>query len=105
MLRATHAITLLAGMMPIMRQYRAVAYQLKEIEEQLRAAKLESSADDLARAAALFGPAPVRDFLDESRLVLVNLLLGERTLPAGLMDASLDAIAMIDKAMQEIQEA
>ena len=91
-------------MMPTMRQFRTVAYQLKEIEGQLRSAKLESSADDLARAAALFGPAPVRDFLDESRLVLVNLLLGERTLSAGLMDASLDVIAMIDNAMQEMGE-
>lgn len=88
-----------------MRQYRAVAYQLREIEDQLRSAKLESSADDLARATALFGPAPVRAFLDESRLVLVNLLLGERTLSAALMDASLDAIAMIDKVMAEMGEA
>ncbi|HEX5242222.1 MAG TPA: hypothetical protein VFW23_03090 [Tepidisphaeraceae bacterium] len=88
-----------------MRQYRVVAYQLKEIEAQLRSVKLESWADDLARAAALFGPAPVRDFLDESRLVLVNLLLGERDLSAGLMDASLDAIAMIDKSLQEMGEA
>lgn len=88
-----------------MRQYRAVAYQLKEIEEQLRSAKLESAADDLARAAALFGPALVRDFLNESRLVLVNLLLGERTLAPAVMDASLGVIAMIDKAMQEMGEA
>lgn len=88
-----------------MRQYRVVAYELKEIEAQLRSVKLESSADDLARAAALFGLAPVRDFLDESRLVLVNLLLGERDLSAGLMDASLDAIAMIDKSLQEMGEA
>jgi hypothetical protein len=92
--------------MPTMRQYRAVAYQLKEIEEQLRSAKLESAADDLARAAAaLFGPALVRDFLNESRLVLVNLLLGERTLAPAVMDASLGVIAMIDKAMQEMGEA
>jgi len=86
------------------RQFRVVAYRLKEVEDALRAARLNESADDLARAMRLFGPGPVADFLDESRGVLLNLLLGERELSTEIMGELLDAIALIDQSLHGLKE-
>jgi hypothetical protein len=87
------------------RSFRVLVYRLKEIEDALRAAGLAPEADDLARAARLFGPAPIPDFLEESRLVLMNLLLGEPAAPAEIRGDLLDAIAMIDDGLQKLGDA
>jgi hypothetical protein len=87
------------------RQLRVLAYHLKEVEDALRAARLSDAADDLARAARLFGPAPAADFLDESRLALTNVLLGDRPLTTDVMASVLDAIAMIDDGFQRLGDA
>jgi hypothetical protein len=87
-----------------MRQFRTIAYRLKEVEDAMRAGRLIEQADDLARALRLFGPSPVSDFLEESRQVLVNLLLGDRELPCDMMGEVLDAIAEIDKSLLELRK-
>ena len=86
------------------RQFRMIAYRLKEVEDVMRAGRLIEQADDLARALRLLGPSPVADFLEESRQVLVNLLLGERELPGDMMGELLDAIAMIDQRLLELKK-
>ena len=76
-----------------------LAYRLKDVETALRAAKLADAADELARAAKLQGASLDEDFLDESRLFLVNSLLGDRQMPQDLIGEILDVIALIDQVL------
>jgi hypothetical protein len=80
------------------RSFRAIVYRLKDVEDALRSAGKSGAADELARAARLFASSPNADFLDESRMSLTNLLLGDRDLGPELLDQVLDVIALIDEA-------
>ena len=80
------------------RSLRMLVYRLKDVEDALRAAKMPNAADELARAGRLFGKSSNEDFLDESRVLLINLLLGERALSSDLMGQLLDMVALIDDA-------
>ena len=75
-----------------------LVYRLKDVEDALRKARKLDAADELARAAKLFGASDHGDFLDESRAMLINLLLGERDLSSELQGEVLDVVALIDQA-------
>lgn len=81
------------------RTLRMLVYRLKDVEDALRAAKNPSAADELARAARLFGASPPEDFLEESRMFLINILLGEPQLPPELIGEILDVVGLIDEAL------
>jgi hypothetical protein len=81
-----------------LRSLRMLVYRLKDLEDALRAAKMPNAADELARAGRLFGKSSNEDFLDESRVLLINLLLGEKSLSSDLTGQVLDMVALIDDA-------
>ena len=88
-----------------LRGLRMLVYRLKDEEDALRAAKMPNAADELARAGQLFGKSSNEDFLDESRVLLINLLLGERALSSDLMGQVLDMIALIDDAFIALRDS
>ena len=86
------------------RSLRMLVYRLKDVEDALRAAKMPNAADELARAERLFGKSSNEDFLDESRVLLINLLLGEKSLTSDLMGQVLEMVALIDDAFVALRD-
>jgi hypothetical protein len=91
--------------MQSLRSLRMLVYRLKDVEDALRAAKMPNAADELARAGRLFGKSSNEDFLDESRVLLINLLLGEKFLSSDLMGQVLDMVALIDDAFIALRDS
>jgi hypothetical protein len=88
-----------------LRGLRMLVYRLKDVEDAVRAAKMPDAADELARAGRLFGKSSNEDFLDESRVLLINFLLGERALSSDLMGQVLEMVALIDDAFVALRDS
>ena len=88
-------------MAEIPRRLRALVYELIDAETALRSAGRSIAADSVAFVAKRSNSLAPDEFLDESRRVLEEALLGERDLAPEIIASILDIMAMIDEMLQE----
>jgi hypothetical protein len=79
---------------------RRLSFALGEIEEKLRVSGRAISAEAVGKLTSQFSILAPEDFVGESRLILEGALLGERDLPADLIDMILQAMESVDKLLR-----
>ncbi len=87
-------------MEPPAKSFRRLLFVLGEVEQSLRSAGRAIGADALAKLMNQASSLPPDDFINESRVILENALLGERELPAELIGAILDAMENVDNLLR-----
>lgn len=84
------------------RRIRGLSFALADLATALRASGRPVSADEIRILPDRIDQIPHADFLDETRSALQNVLICERDLPADVVGAVLDAMALIDQFLRDI---
>jgi hypothetical protein len=87
------------------RRLRTLVYSLMDVEGALRTGGRADAARDVDLVVKRVGTLSPMDFLDEGRLALEAILLGERDLPVEMIGLILDVLAGIDDVFREVSSS
>ena len=88
-------------MEPSARKLRGVLFLLGDLASSLKQSGCVDSAGAIAATARRVHVVDAREFLEECRVAVEDVLLAERNLPGELIGQMLEALSLLDEVLRE----